>query len=1387
VAANPDSARTTFHQKMHKGFATARRQERSMTTGMRAAVLALLWSALAQAQAPIPKELEGWQAWVQDGQEFLRCPFFANTDSTREGDRICAWPGRLSLELNQGSGRFTQTWVSYTDAWVPLPGNLEYWPSAVTVNGAIAPVVAREGIPQVRVSQGTSVLAGNFAWAKRPESLPIPRQTGLVSLSLDGHTLDQADRPDGAVWLGKRREAEVPQQLDVQVYRLLSDVIPVQLSTRLNLQIAGDAREETLSRVLPQGFEPMSLDSELPARIDADGRLRIQVRAGSWTIMVTARAAMDPGKISIPAAQGLWPKQEVWSYAADDRLRVAALEGAEGIDAGQANVPQEWRAYPSYRVAPGGVVQIVERSRGISPQEGNHLSLRRELYLDFAHQGFTVIDEIAGQMRSTWRLDMRAPYRLMSASSGADNLLVTEAEGATLTGVELRSPTLSLATAGRIEVPGGAMAASGWTERFDRVTGILNLPPGHRLLAAFGADSAPDAWVERWGLLDLFLLLIAAAITLRLFGWVYAVVAFAAIALVHQDNPMLVWLILLVLLAIVLGRAMPLGWPKTVLTWMRNLSLGLLLVVWVPFAISQLRFALYPQLADLGGYGANEPVLIAQIDKPMPARMAAQAPPPNFVPPPQQLEDVMVTGAKRSTASVSGTSSGPSQRYAPGALVQAGPGVPHWRYATYPFSWSGPVEPTQTVHFIILPPWFVGLWRVLGIALLAGLFARLMRDSLDVKAQWQGLAAGRGAAASLVLAVLACAAPCAPSHAASTPDRALLNDLKTRLARPPKCVPNCAEIMGARIVLTATRLEASLDVAALSSVAVALPTAAQRFEPDAISVDGSAVPGVYRDDNQQIWIALKPGAHTVKVSGRLPAADSIQLLFPQVPRAIAVSGEGWDVSGVNAGRLLGNTLELLRRRTAGDDADALQGAARFPPFVRVRREFTLDLDWTLQTTVERLAPEKGGFTLEIPLLAGESVLTGGIETHDGSRVSAGFDSDANEFSWRSALARSDTLTLTTAKDKPWSEVWVFNISPMWRAAFAGVPAVMPENPGSGDWTFEYFPRAGETLTMKISRPLGAQGPTLAIDAVRLELSVGKRSTDATLQLNYRSTQGGRHGVGLPEEARVTAVTIDGNAVPVRPEKGQLSLALLPGAHRVQVNWQSSGGAGMRTRVPDIELRLPSSNVSTVVRIPSDRWVLYAGGAGVGPAILYWGEVIVFIVLAILLGRSRRSPLRSYEWLLLGLGLSTFSWSVLLLFVLWMFAMRWREGLAVEQLSKRKFNLLQAALMVLSLAAVLSLVAAIPFGLLASPDMRVAGIGQYANELSWFNDQAPGVLPTPWVLSLSLWWYKAAMLLWALWLAFALVRWLPVSWHALTSGGFWRRTPRAPAPPAAVSA
>ncbi len=161
------------------------------------------------------------------------------------------------------------------------------------------------------------------------------------------------------------------------------------------------------------------------------------MRAGNWTVEVAARAPENLAKISLAAAQGSWPKQEVWSYRSNDRLRVAVIEGAEGVDPSQANVPQDWRALPSYRVAAGSNLRFAEHNRGSLSQETNHLNLHRDLYLDFSHHGFTVVDAINGQMRADWRLDMRPPFTLAHASLGADDLLVTKGTGE-LTGVEIR-------------------------------------------------------------------------------------------------------------------------------------------------------------------------------------------------------------------------------------------------------------------------------------------------------------------------------------------------------------------------------------------------------------------------------------------------------------------------------------------------------------------------------------------------------------------------------------------------------------------------------------------------------------------------------------------------------------------------------------------------------------------------------------------------------------------------------------------------------------------------------------------------------------------------------------------------------------------------------------
>jgi hypothetical protein len=239
---------------------------------------------------------------------------------------------------------------------------------------------------------------------------------------------------------------------------------------------------------------------------------------------------------------------------------------------------------------------------------------------------------------------------------------------------------------------------------------------------------------------------------------------------------------------------------------------GVLLLTAVPLR-SAMRFALYPQLADPGGFVVNEPATVAGLGAvvwvaaPRRRRLRSAAAEPR---------EVIVTGGKRTAdkrpAELDSSTRMSPQRFAPGTLVQAGPGVPHWHYASYSFYWSGPVDAAQTVHFLILSSWLVGAWRVFGVVLLIALLVRVIRDNLDLKTAWKRLFSPRAAAASSVLLMLACSMLCTPSRAYSTPDSQLLSDLKTRLARPPKCVPTCAEIM--RAVASLTSLEASLDVAA---------------------------------------------------------------------------------------------------------------------------------------------------------------------------------------------------------------------------------------------------------------------------------------------------------------------------------------------------------------------------------------------------------------------------------------------------------------------------------------------------------------------------------------------------------------------------------------------
>ncbi|MBK8066202.1 MAG: hypothetical protein IPK27_00810 [Rhodanobacteraceae bacterium] len=483
----------------------------------------------------------------------------------------------------------------YAEGHVPLVHAQEAVPEGLDVDGREAVIEQRDGQPQVWLQPGERKLRYALDLAAQPESLVVPESLRVLSLSVDGKPVFPLNRDGSELWLQRAETTTESDALELTVHRLWQDQLPQLLETRLALDVAGKAREIRLGPAWPDGYELTHVEGDLPAVIEPGRMLRLQVTAGSFELQLHARATTRADRLSFEFPASDWPQQEIWSFAADHPLRVVDVAGEAPIDPAQADVPGEWREYPAFAMASGGALTLAERSRGLG-DDANRLNLRRELWLDFDGSGYTVQDRISGRMRQGFRLDLDPPYTLLSASERGEPLLVTSgADGGR--GIEVRYPALAVEATARLPWT-STLPAHGWDERLDSLSATLHLPPGYRLLYAGGVDRAAQAWIERWDIFEVFIAAFAVVIGWRLGGLPLAgAVALLAVLGVHESDAPRYSLIALLLLV--------LGWRSLGAGRLRRaLALASLVAAlafaWaaLPFAIAQARFALHPQLAE---------------------------------------------------------------------------------------------------------------------------------------------------------------------------------------------------------------------------------------------------------------------------------------------------------------------------------------------------------------------------------------------------------------------------------------------------------------------------------------------------------------------------------------------------------------------------------------------------------------------------------------------------------------------------------------------------------------------------------------------------------------------------------------------------------------------
>jgi len=1380
----------------------------------------LPWQQVAaeqQSLSAVPAALQPWLPWVQQRHPTANCPWH------QEGEaRQCAWPVSTAIEVSASGGRFQLEVLMFSAGWLALPGDIRHWPQQVQIDALplddhfarisqphtqSVPALIRDqqGQPQLQLPAGRFLINGLWQWPQLPAELKLPPQYGVLSLKHQDSKLQPAMlnvRQQHLQLAERNASPATADSLQIQVQQLFTDDIPGQLTTLLQLEVGGQARQLVLPAVLPAGFSAVELDSDIPALFGADGSLTLQLQAGQAQVRLQSQTLTAQTSIEIPARAAPWPSAEIWAFAARPQFRTVQLSGGSSLDPAQTSVPADWQQYPLLLLQPGEKLSLTEQQRA-GTSRPVRMELKKKLWLNFNGGQLTIRDHIDAQTGRHSRLDASAGYLPGRIEIDGKPQLITQLPQMP-SGVEIRQSSFELQALTNYPLHwqglGVTIPVSGWQQEFANISWQLVLPPGWSLLTASRVDQLEGSWLQRWDLWDIFFVMLVSAGCAKLLQWQVGLLAFVCLVLSYHrpDAPQWLWLSVLVLLA--LQRIASGKWAA----WLQKVQLLnalLLLLVLGNFAVSQLRQAIYPQL--------EQPWQLLQAEQsaaqPAPDAMMVGAAAPAPVSSDASMAEAAASAeaayqaASRQQKASSADQAAQAQYRAqqqqlallsasladPQAKIQTGPAEPEWSWRTVTLDWYNPVRAGSETTLYLVPAWLNRLGNLVCLLLLAWLSWRLLHSAFAKS--WQQFqqnrppqpprqpanpsgAAGTGSAIALVLCSLLLPAP-TPAYSSEFPPAELLTELEQRLLSKPECLPNCSSIE--QLQLTVADNQAQIRLQLHSQLPHSWPLPVPLAQLTQASIDQQAA-ALWLQDEQAVLL-LPKGRFWLQLTLNLSNQQQLTIQLPQPWHQLSQQLTGWQAEtmapGNDESQLLQQrrslTFNRLDSRTATTRGNSLPASALAGSAV-LFRTLELGLQWRLHSRFERQGKLDKNLTLTLPLLPGEQPLSA-LPQQQGV-LQLQLEAGQAELIWSSALPKTSTLQLTAATQQPYVEIWQIAHSSKYHLQSSGVPAI--EQP-SGHVPLQFQPWPGEQLALEISEPATVAADNLTIRAVSLKQQQYQGFASTTVHLSIDSGQAQPFSLQLPPGANLKHLQLDDSQLALQSadQAGKVSLALKAGLQQLQLSFEQQQQAELWRQTPALTLPTSAGNLYLQLQLPADRWLLAVGGPAIGPAILFWGMLLLLLGLALVLPRVIRTPLQKRHWCLLFAGLSTLSFWLPLLLSLWLAALSWR-GRQPLTADYRLARLSQLLLILVSLVALVSLLLSIPYALLSSPQIYLTGNGSSAEALYWYQDQSPAVLSQAWALTLPLWCYQLAMLLWSLWLAAALMQWLPWAWRQLSFDGFW---------------
>jgi len=506
------------------------------------------------------------------------------------------------------------------------------------------------------------------------------------------------------------------------------------------------------------------------------------------------------------------------------------------------------------------------------------------------------------------------------------------------------------------------------------------------------------------------------------------------------------------------------------------------------------------------------------------------------------------------------------------------------------------------------------------------------------------------------------------------------------------CKEVCGSTLGINVksISDSRVVEIDINVSATQLTVIALPFKEDSFLWKEFLLNGKKTNAI-TSRGGKIFVAVPKGNNIVSFSAKMKTGQN-NIEFLEDPKSFEnTSGKYAVLKQVGGSFFL--QLETIKETQVEAEEQKVSLEIFGQPLYSIKRELFLSEKWKMRTTISPFLNIEGNkvSTIKVPLISGEQPLNSELEIVNGSvSISVG----NTEVSWDSSLTPKDKITFKNTDTKN-IETWVIYNENNWLYSYSGLNPINATGSNQYKTINSWTMWPNEAVDLSISLPKVVEGINKNVTNLSFTTNWKNNPLVHNVSFSINTSIGGRYVIDFEDKkAEVISLLIGGNKVESAIKDGKLSIDLFVGENKVNLNYKS-GSDKIFYKNPTIKFETQVTNATFVNQLDK-RWLLFAGGGDIRPAVLLWGILIALGLIAVVLGKTLKTPLGIVSWLLLLFGLAQTSLIACLLVIGWLVAYGYRDkmiGILTNEsiLDAKKFNRMQLGLGILTGLGLMTLI------------------------------------------------------------------------------------------------